>query len=126
MKFPAIKESLVKAGRFLPSRWIHYANGVLNYLNLGRWFYDRRLSVPVRCADRPSLYEEIAKSLQEPVSYVEFGVFKGETLRYWSKLLKHPNSTLHGFDSFEGLPEDWGSLDKRLFDVEGQIPRFDD
>lgn len=126
MKFPAIKENLVRIGRFCPPNWIHYANGILNYLNLGRWFHDRKLSVPVRCADRPSLYEVISKSLPEPVSYLEFGVFKGDTLRHWSRLLKHPDSTLCGFDSFEGLPEDWGSLDKQLFSVEGRMPRFDD
>lgn len=36
---------------------------------------------------------------------MEFGVYKGKTLtqicQYW------PNRTVYGFDSFEGLPEDW-------------------
>ena len=27
-------------------------------------------------------------------------------MRYWSKLLRNPESHLHGFDSFEGLPTD--------------------
>jgi hypothetical protein len=39
----------------------------------------------------------------------EFGVWKGETLR----LLAHeagPSRKVVGFDSFEGLPEDWGQL----------------
>jgi hypothetical protein len=126
MKFPAIKETLVTLGRFIPAKSIHYANGILNYLNLGRWFHDRNLRVPVRCADRPLLYNEVAKSLREPVSYVEFGVFKGDTMRHWSKLLNDPKSSLDGFDSFEGLPEDWGPVDKKLFDIKGQMPRFDD
>lgn len=126
MKFPAIKENLVRLGRFVPAKCIHYANGILNYLNLGRWFRDQGLRVPVRCGNRPSLYDEIFKSLKEPVSYVEFGVFKGDTMRHWSKMLKHSDSSLDGFDSFEGLPEDWGSLDKELFSVEGKMPVFQD
>src|SRR5437868_900632 len=36
---------------------------------------------------------------------VEFGVFKGGTIRYIAA--KDPNRTVHGFDSFEGLPEAW-------------------
>ena len=126
MKFPAIKETLVKIGRFVPPKSIHYLNGILNYLNLGRWFHDRRLRIPARCVDRPSLYDEVFKSLVEPVSYVEFGVFKGDTMRHWMNLLKDPKSTLDGFDSFEGLPEDWGPVDKKLFDIKGQMPQLDD
>jgi len=126
MNFPVIKQNLVKLGRFFSPRWIHYANGLLNYLNLGRWFHDRGLSVPVRCAERGLLYDHVATLIQEPVSYLEFGVFKGDTLRHWSKLLKHPNSFLHGFDSFEGLPEDWRVLEKESFNVHGQMPQFDD
>ena len=47
-------------------------------------------------------------------------------MQYWSKLLKHPKSKLHGFDSFEGLPEAWGSTDKGHFDKGGAIPKIDD
>lgn len=40
---------------------------------------------------------------------LEFGVFKGTTI---SMLANHfPNKTIHGFDSFEGLPEDWNRPD---------------
>ncbi len=36
--------------------------------------------------------------------YLEFGVFKGDTINYISK---KTNKTIYGFDSFEGLPEFW-------------------
>ena len=39
--------------------------------------------------------------------YLEFGVFEGETMRWWSRHLAHPKAVFVGFDSFEGLPEDW-------------------
>jgi len=36
---------------------------------------------------------------------LEFGVATGRTIRHWARLW--PNHTIHGFDSFEGLPETW-------------------
>ncbi|MCU0784715.1 MAG: class I SAM-dependent methyltransferase [Verrucomicrobia bacterium] len=127
MKFRRQKALLARFGRFVSPRLIHYASGQLNYLNVGRWFHDRKLSVPVRCDDREPLYNHIATLVQEPVSYLEFGVFKGSTLRHWSGLLKHQGSLLHGFDSFEGLPEIWGYfVDKATLDVGGVMPKFED
>ncbi len=37
--------------------------------------------------------------------YAEFGVNEGGTISYIAK--QKPGRTIHGFDSFEGLPEDW-------------------
>jgi predicted O-methyltransferase YrrM len=37
--------------------------------------------------------------------YLEFGVATGRTLNHWARLF--PQRTMHGFDSFEGLPETW-------------------
>ena len=36
---------------------------------------------------------------------LEFGVYQGNTINFISD--KFPNQTIYGFDSFEGLPEDW-------------------
>ena len=47
-------------------------------------------------------------------------------MRYWSRALKHPEATLHGFDSFEGLPEDWFPYRKGHFGVGGRMPEIDD
>jgi hypothetical protein len=43
----------------------------------------------------------------------EFGVFKGETAEYIHEHL--PNRSLHLFDSFKGLPEDWRDHFKKGF-----------
>jgi hypothetical protein len=40
----------------------------------------------------------------------EFGVFEGKTINIISDIFKH--DTVYGFDSFEGLPEDWNGPDK--------------
>src|SRR2546427_11298018 len=98
MKFPVMKEALCRVGFLVPPKGVHFANGLLNYLNLGRWFHEQRLTVPVRCADRERLYSYVAKFVKEPASYIEFGVFSGATMRMWTKLLKHPETNFHGFD----------------------------
>lgn len=38
---------------------------------------------------------------------MEMGVFKGNTINYLASLV--PDKIIHGFDSFEGLPEKWSS-----------------
>src|SRR5208282_5915912 len=43
----------------------------------------------------------------KPVDFFEFGVFQGRSMAFWSALNAHPESRFFGFDSFEGLPEEW-------------------
>ena len=54
--------------------------------------------------------------------YMEFGVKKGATIRELAKMT--PN-TIHGFDSFQGLPENWTgtSLRKGRFNKHGKLPK---
>lgn len=47
--------------------------------------------------------------------YLEFGVFQGTTINYIAQ--QKENETIYGFDSFEGLPEDWGNIKKGTFDM---------
>lgn len=64
--------------------------------------------------------------------YTEFGVFTGGTIRFMAKKLKkNPDAkraVFHGFDSFEGLPEDWTgfNLGGAAFDLKGQMPSVPD
>lgn len=55
--------------------------------------------------------------------YLEFGVFTGGTIRFIAARVG--DHSVHGFDSFEGLPEAWGgfNLGGRAFDVKGKLPR---
>src|ERR1700686_3443966 len=58
--------------------------------------------------------------------YLEFGVFTGGTIRYIARRIGA--RTIHGFDSFEGLPEAWSGfgLGGNSFDVKGLLPRVPD
>jgi hypothetical protein len=55
--------------------------------------------------------------------YLEFGVFTGGTIRFIARLAG--GVLVHGFDSFQGLPEAWSgfSLGTRAFDRCGRLPR---
>lgn len=52
---------------------------------------------------------------------LEFGVEKGDSLRW---IARHTDRAVHGFDSFEGLPNDWrGTKETRgKFDRRGRLP----
>ncbi len=54
--------------------------------------------------------------------YLEFGVHSGRTINHLAQL--NPTRTIHGFDSFEGLPEAWSgwTLDKGAFRTTGAPP----
>ena len=55
--------------------------------------------------------------------YLEFGVFSGGTIRQIAR--RKPNVSVHGFDSFEGLPEAWSgfNLGQRAFSRGSRLPR---
>jgi len=56
-------------------------------------------------------------------TYLEFGVYKGTTINFFSKYVKK----IYGFDSFEGLREDWvGHEDNQAgyFNLNKKIPRL--
>jgi hypothetical protein len=54
----------------------------------------------------------------------EFGVYKGRTLTAIAE--RFPAQTVHGFDSFAGLPEAWGGTNnaKGSFDIGGTPPKL--
>ena len=58
--------------------------------------------------------------------FVEFGVFRGGSIRYIAS--RAPNKIIHGFDSFEGLPERWTgyNMEKGKFAMGGHLPRVPD
>ncbi len=82
-----------------------------------------------RVADRFALYELVSAELIKGRSfdYLEFGVFQGESIRKVAELNANPEVRFFGFDSFEGLPQDWQADKKKgTFDVGGALPQVDD
>ena len=55
-----------------------------------------------------------------PGDFVEFGVWRGEAFRYLIKTFKKG----YGFDTFEGLPEDWHHEKAGTYSSDGNIPKI--
>jgi hypothetical protein len=77
---------------------------------------------------RYELYQSIVDRVGEGASidYLEFGVNRGESLKWWVGALKSPGARMYGFDVFTGLPEDWGALPCGTFDCQGNPPDITD
>jgi O-methyltransferase len=63
---------------------------------------------------------------EEEIMVLEFGVWKGDSIKAFAGLNHHPQTIFVGFDSFEGLPEEWTSnfksLEKGFFSTGGDAP----
>lgn len=60
---------------------------------------------------------------------LEFGVYSGSTINYLSSVFK--SKKFYGFDSFEGLPEDWVTINghfmnKGYFNLNGKMPKVNE
>jgi hypothetical protein len=125
------KRVLTHVGSRMPRAALRQSQAITNYLTLGRWMREHGFQPVNRVRERNAIFDSVARELRERrVLYLEFGVFHASAIRYWSRALKHPDARLHGFDSFEGLPEDFDVLDgpnrKGFYSTLGQIPKLDD
>lgn len=115
-----LKRPLMMASNTIAlSRWIkdHHRNGIMND------FYR-----PVRnYNDRIKLHEYLVSTEQlvnEKIDYLEFGVCGGNSFFWWLEQNTHPDSAFFGFDTFEGLPENWGPFKKG--DMNAGVPELKD
>jgi O-methyltransferase len=60
------------------------------------------------------------------IDYLEFGTAGGAALRWWLARNRNPASRFESFDTFTGLPEDWGGIKAGTFTQGGQPPALDD
>jgi O-methyltransferase len=64
---------------------------------------------------------------ESAITYLEFGVFRGASLRLWIEALPRPESRFVGFDTFTGLPERWRPTEPLgHFNANGQTPDIRD
>jgi Macrocin-O-methyltransferase (TylF) len=104
-------------------------NGATNFIETGRMLRECAIRPTPPLRTRLDVHDvglELVRTATRPV-YLEFGVYRGETISYWSKRLSEPRALFVGFDSFEGLPEAWTMRDRiGAFSTDGAIPRIDD
>ncbi len=101
------------------SRWAN-KNKKIAYNDFpGKWDYTKRYA----------LYKWIIREealSQMAVNYLEFGVAEGASFRWFVQQNQHPETRFYGFDTFTGLPEDFGVYKKGGFDTKNKIPEIDD
>ncbi|HVU57464.1 MAG TPA: TylF/MycF/NovP-related O-methyltransferase [Puia sp.] len=79
--------------------------------------------------DRLDLHKYLSSQYirpEDPILFMEFGVFRGETYSIWVNNNKCPGSAFEGFDTFTGLPEDWGNIKEGSFSAGGKLPDIKD
>ena len=99
------------------SKWAHQNRKVKNNDFYSKWDYKKRFK----------LYEQVIteQNLHAAVNYLEFGVADGESFDWWMTQNTNPDSAFYGFDTFTGLPEDFGPYKKGTFNS-GKIPAIKD
>ncbi|HEY4062654.1 MAG TPA: class I SAM-dependent methyltransferase [Puia sp.] len=118
---------------FTPFR--HAARFLFNFSLLSSWVNKHNGKVPFSDFYKPfrsyknrvSLHEHVVRTEgldQKPIHYLEFGVAGGTSFAWWVKANQHPRSLFYGFDTFEGLPENWHFFKKGAFSFD--TPFMDD
>jgi hypothetical protein len=86
-------------------------------------YIDRHMPTALGFETQKELLEFALREVAVSGHYLEFGVFSGGTIRHIARCA--PSKTIHGFDSFEGLPGAWTGfgLGQRAFSRSSRLPR---
>src|SRR4051794_39150897 len=86
-------------------------------------YIDRRMADALGFENQRELIEFSLGETKVDGHYLEFGVFTAGTIRFMAKRVG--SRIIHGFDSFEGLPEAWHgyNLGRETFSLKGQLPK---
>lgn len=120
--FGKFADLMIYAGYLLKmSAWIDQNKSKLSHND----FYNGN----VNQHDRERLYAFLskAKDLDNlPITYLEFGVGRGNSMKWWTQHNSNVASIFWGFDTFEGLPEKYGTYEIGTFSLEGNYPDIKD
>ncbi len=106
---------------------LHLAENIANYAVLRQ--RPDLLPADYVIEDRAAYFtriRDLAQVADAPLTFLEFGVYRGDSLRQWAALNHHPDSVFLGFDSFTGLPMRWRNRPAGHFDCGGQPPAIAD
>lgn len=97
------------------SSWISNQDRVFD--DYSKWNYNKRYLLYANIINNYSLSDAV-------INYIELGVSQGHSFRFWVENNNNELSEFHGFDTFNGLPENWGQFKKG--DMKSHIPNIDD
>lgn len=112
LKTNFFSETFIAFGYLIKNASYYRQSTAVEYLN-GRFDLHKLLSSQFIFADQEILY-------------MEFGVRWGTTINSWASDNINKNSSFWGFDTFTGIPEDWGNVKAGSFSMEGEVPGVQD
>ncbi|MEO6819426.1 MAG: class I SAM-dependent methyltransferase [Ginsengibacter sp.] len=83
-----------------------------------KWDYNKRFELYAYIIEK--------ESLNLPINYLEFGVASGASFDWWMTKNSNADSRFYGFDTFTGLPEDFGPYKKGTFNNGTSLPVIKD
>ena len=88
------KQGVTRVGAACSPSTLLRLNSVLNYLWVGHWMKSRGFRVLQRVDSREEVFGIAAEEIRDrEVLYLEFGVYRGRSMRIWSSLLRNPKAT---------------------------------
>ena len=77
---------------------------------------------------RTNVWDKIANYINtdKDILFLEFGVWKGDSIKYFAKNFKSKNSEFYGFDTFHGMPNEWRHMEQGHYSTSGDVPKTDD
>lgn len=85
----------------------------------GKWDYKKRFDLYKWVIENESLSGTI-------INYLEFGVADGYSFSWFVQQNTNPKSRFYGFDTFTGLPENFGVYKKGKFNTNNEVPQIPD
>ena len=121
-----------------PHLWLGWAEKharfFANTISLSRWIaaQDKAVFNDFYTSKRDNtkrelLYQHVVDTYElnkAPFQYLEFGVSEGHSFKWWLSHIDNQATTFEGFDTFEGLPEDWGFFSKGA--MSSSVPQVSD
>lgn len=118
--------------RIIPGKTLSF---LANLSSLSRWISSQKnrgySDFPTRNFNYNRRYDLYKYVLDNELSgaavdYFEFGVAEGTSFKWWVKNITNERSRFFGFDTFTGLPEDWGPFKKGSMSGGNSVPQIDD
>ncbi|MEZ4923256.1 MAG: hypothetical protein R2780_08815 [Crocinitomicaceae bacterium] len=123
---------VLRLDRFYPKYALSF---FANVSHLSKWIakhkksgYSDFYSFKFDYKKREGLFEYVIESenLDSNIDYLEFGVSRGHSFEWWMNRIKNEDARFYGFDTFSGLPEDWGPFKAGDMDNGNEPPKYDD
>ncbi len=121
-----VKDLIFKSSKHVGGSIEYKLEQLLYTIKSAKFFHREKLP---DFKNRYEMFNHIIHSFnlkEENVTYLEFGVWQGESITFWASQNQNKESFFCGFDTFEGLPEAWGKLSKGHFSTEGKTPETAD